>query len=175
MPDSGCAHRGATRLLNAMHANCLLLRKDLREPLLAVRWPDDVTLATLDPQWLPQAHALLEQAYRGGNGRVESLQHWQHALVHDAEYDPQLCFALLHKGQVIAFAQAWTSAFLKDLVVHPDHQRRGLGGALLSHVFAVFKQRREAWVDLKVMEHNHTALRLYQKHGMTLVQREQVR
>ena len=95
--------------------------------------------------------------------------------MHDAEYDPQLCFALLHKSRVIAFAQAWTSAFLKDLVVHPDHQRRGLGDALLSHVFAVFRQRREAWVDLKVMEHNHTALRLYQKHGMTLVQREQVR
>ena len=155
-----------------MSAYSLLLRKDLREPLLAVRWPDDVTLATLKPQWLPQAHALLDQAYSGGMGSIESIAHWQHALVHDAEYDPQLCFALLRKGQVIAFAQAWTSAFLKDLVVHPDHQRRGLGDALLSHVFAIFKQRREAWVDLKVMEGNHTALRLYQKHGMTVVQRE---
>lgn len=155
-----------------MSAYSLLLRKDLREPLLAVRWPDDVTLATLNPHWLPQAHALLEQAYSGGKGCVESLQQWQHALLHDAEYDPQLCFACLRKGQVIAFAQAWTSAFIKDLVVHPDFQRQGLGDALLSHVFAVFKQRREACVDLKVMEDNHTALRLYQKHGMTLVQRE---
>ncbi|MCH4871769.1 GNAT family N-acetyltransferase [Pseudomonas sp. TMW22091] len=157
-----------------MSAYSLLLRKDLREPLLAVRWPDDVTLATLKPQWLPQAHALLDQAYSGGMGSIESIAHWQHALVHDAEYDPQLCFALLRNGQVIAFAQAWTSAFLKDLIVHPDHQRRGLGDALLSHVFAVFEQRREACVDLKVMEHNHTALCLYQKHGMTVVQRERV-
>lgn len=174
MSDSGRPHGCRTRVLNSMTAYSLLLRKDLREPLLAAHWPDDVTLATLDPQWLPQAHTLLSQAYRCGKGSVESLQHWQHALLHDAEYDPQLCFAFLRKGQVIAFAQAWTSAFLRDLAVHPDHQRRGLGDALLSHVFAAFEQRREPYVDLKVMEHNHTALRLYQKHGMTVVQRERV-
>ena len=47
-----------------------------------------------------------------------------------------------------------------------------MGGALLNHVFAVFRQRREACLDLKVMEHNHNARRLYDKHGMTLIQRE---
>ena len=90
----------------------------------------------------------------------------------DAEYDPQLCFVILHEGQVIAVAQAWTSAYLKDLVVHPHHQGQGLGSALLSHVFEVFRQRHEACVDLKVMEHNHRARRLYEQHGMALIRRE---
>lgn len=69
-------------------------------------------------------------------------------------------------------ALAWTSAYLKDLVVHPRLQGRGLGGALLNQVFSAFQQRGEACVDLKVMEHNHPARQLYAKFGMQLIRRE---
>lgn len=64
-----------------------------------------------------------------------------------------------------------TSAYLKDLVVHPHYQGLGIASALLAHVFSVFKQRGEACVDLKVMAHNLKACCLYTKHGMALVQR----
>ena len=155
-----------------MSEYCLLLRKDLREPVPPVQWPQGFTLAALGEELLQPVHALLSLGYADGNGSIEALQDWQHHLLHDAEYDPDLCFVLLFEGQAVAVAQAWTSAYLKDLVVHPHHQGQGLGSALLHHVFAVFHQRREACVDLKVMEHNHTARRLYQKHGMVLIQRE---
>lgn len=151
---------------------CLLLRKDLRKPLPAAQWPEGFSLVTLSEALMQPAHALLCLGYADGRGSVEPLHSWQNDLLHDAEYDPQLCFVILHEGQVIAVAQAWTSAYLKDLVVHPHHQGQGLGSALLSHVFEVFRLRHEACVDLKVMEHNHRARRLYEQHGMALIRRE---
>ena len=155
-----------------MSEHCLLLRKDLSQPPEPAQWPDEVTLVTLNAALLQPVHDLLVQGYAGGEGSVPPLQEWQDCLRHDAEYDPQLCFVVLLEGKVVAVAQAWTSAYLKDLAVHPHHRGRGLGGALLNHVFAVFRQRREACLDLKVMEHNHNARRLYDKHGMTLIRRE---
>ena len=173
MPDPRRTHRDRARLLNPMSEEyCLLLRKDLREPLAPVPWPEGLRLAPLNKELLPRVHALLEQGYATGHGSVESLPDWQHALLHDAEYDPQLCFVSLLDNEVVGVAQAWTSAYLKDLVVHPRLQGRGLGGALLNHVFSVFKQRGEFCVDLKVMEHNHPARRFYQRHGMQLIRRE---
>ena len=94
------------------------------------------------------------------------------ALGRDADYDPTLCFVLRLAARVVGVAQAWTSAYLKDLVVHPAYRGRGLGSTLLEHVFLTFRQRGEACVDLKVMEHNLKARDLYARHGMVLVQRE---
>ena len=158
--------------MSIMSEYCLLLRKDLRKPLPAAQWPEGFSLVTLSEALMQPVHALLCLGYADGRGSVEPLHSWQHDLLHDAEYDPQLCFVILHEGQVIAVAQAWTSAYLKDLVVHPHHQGQGLGSALLSHVFEVFRQRHEACVDLKVMEHNHPARQLYAKFGMQLIRRE---
>jgi hypothetical protein len=54
----------------------------------------------------------------------------------------------------------------------------GLNGevwaALLLHVFKVFQQRREGFVDLKVLEDNLRAQRLYESVGMFVVRREPV-
>ena len=155
-----------------MSEYCLLLRKDLRKPLPAAQWPEGFSLVTLSEALMQPVHALLCLGYADGRGSVGPLHSWQNDLLHDAEYDPQLCFVILHEGQVIAVAQAWTSAYLKDLVVHPHHQGQGLGSALLSHVFEVFRQRHEACVDLKVMEHNHPARQPYAKFGMQLIRRE---
>ena len=58
---------------------------------------------------------------------------------------------------------------MKDLVVHPDWRRRGLGEALLLHVFAEFHRRGAARVDLKVWENNSDARRLYGRMGMRAV------
>lgn len=155
-----------------MSQYCLLLRKDLRQPLPPAHWPQGFTLVTLTEELLQPVHALISLSHTDGTGSMQTLQDWQHGLQHDPEYDPALCFVILLEGKAVAAAQAWTSAYLKDLAVHPHHRGRGLGGALLNHVFAVFRQRREACLDLKVMEHNHNARRLYDKHGMTLIQRE---
>ena len=153
---------------------CLLMRKDLRQPLPPTQWPEGIELSHFRPALLPRVHALLTLGYAAGQGHVEPLEHWEQNGLHDAEFDPQLCFVCLLDGDVVGVALAWTSAYLKDLVVHPRIQRRGVGAALLNQVFSAFKQRGEAYVDLKVMEHNHPARQLYNKHGMQVVLREAV-
>ena len=154
-----------------MSTHCLLLRKDLSSPLSSVQWPADVSLVALRDDLLQPVHALLSQGYSDGSGSVESFSAWHHNLLHDAEFNPQLCFIAMRAGHVVGVAQGWTSAYLKDLVVHARHQGQGIGQALLMQVFEVYKQRGEPCVDLKVMEGNTTARRLYERAGMILVQR----
>lgn len=154
-----------------MSEYCLLLRKDLTRPLTAAHWPADVSLVTLSDELLQPVHALLSQGYSDGSGSIESLEDWRHNLLHDAEFDPQLCFIAMRSGIVVGVAQGWTSAYLKDLVVHARHQGQGIGRALLARVFEVYAQRGEPCVDLKVMEGNTAARRLYERAGMVQVQR----
>ena len=158
-----------------MSAACLLLRKDLRGPLPPARpWPEGFTVSTLSASLTQPVHALLVEGYAGGQGSVPSFAAWQHTLAHDAEYDPALCFVLLHATRVVGVALAWTSAYLKDLVIDPAYQGRGLGSALLEHVFAIFRQRGEPCVDLKVRESNLRARQLYESVGMRFVLRDLV-
>ena len=112
--------------------------------------------------------------HREGGGRVPSLQDWPRRFESDPEYDPTLCFIASDAEGVVGVAQCWTSAYLKNLVVHPRMQGRGLGRALLLNAFKVFQQRREGFVDLKVLEDNLRAQRLYESVGMSVVRRERV-
>ena len=118
-----------------------------------------------------EVHALLEHAHRDGSG-VAPFEVWWQALRGDAEYDPALVFlAGDPDGRVIGVAQCWTSAFVKDLAVTGHWQRRGVGAALLTHVFAAFRTIGAGHVDLKVEAGNATARRLYSRLGMHPVAR----
>ena len=75
---------------------------------------------------------------------------------------------------ILGVSQCWTSAYIKNLAIHPCAQGMGLGRALLLHTFQVFKQRGEAFVDLKVLESNLRARRLYERAGMVFVLRDLV-
>jgi ribosomal protein S18 acetylase RimI-like enzyme len=52
--------------------------------------------------------------------------------------------------------------------VHPDYRQRGLGKALLLHVFSAFKSRSVMTVSLKVQTANAVAMRLYGQIGMKI-------
>ena len=153
-------------------AGCLLLRRDLRGPLPSAVWPAGISLATYQPAQAAAVHQLLEAGYQNGGGRVPALDDWREHFERDAEYDPQLCFIAADSQGIVGVIQCWTSAFIHHLVVHPRVQGQGLGRALLVQGFEVFQQRREGYVDLKVMEDNHRARRLYEKAGMYVVRRE---
>jgi len=107
-----------------------------------------------------------------GGGRVGHLDEWRRQFVTDAEYDPTLCLVASNRDGILGVAQCWTSAFIKNLAVHPCAQGQGLGRALLLHSFQVFKQRGEPYVDLKVLESNLRARRLYESAGMGFVLRD---
>jgi ribosomal protein S18 acetylase RimI-like enzyme len=153
---------------------CLLMRRDLAEAVPAIDWPSGIELRQYHPELAEAVHQLMELGFREGGGRVPALDLWQQRFETDPEYDPSLCFIALDAEGVVGVCQCWTSAYIKNLVVHPRAQGLGLGRALLLNAFNVFQQRREGFVDLKVLEDNLRAQRLYESAGMRVVRRELV-
>jgi ribosomal protein S18 acetylase RimI-like enzyme len=153
---------------------CWLMRRDLSEEVPAVDWPTGLQLTHYRPELAAAVHGLMAQGHDDGGGRVPMLALWRRQFETDPEYDPQLCFVLQDAIGVVAVCQCWTSAYIKNLVVHERARRQGLGRALLLHAFKMFQQRREGYVDLKVLEDNLRARRLYERVGMYAVRRESV-
>ncbi|MDR6916370.1 ribosomal protein S18 acetylase RimI-like enzyme [Pseudomonas sp. 3296] len=153
---------------------CYLMRRNLAEAVPAITWPEGIVLSQYRPELAVAVHHLMELGYQDGGGRVPTLEVWQQRFETDPEYDPALCFIALDADGVVGVCQCWTSAYIKNLVVHPRAQRLGLGRALLLQAFNVFQQRREGFVDLKVLEDNLRAQRLYESAGMYVVRREPV-
>lgn len=157
-----------------MTAYFQLLRRDLTGSLPAPQWPVGTQLDHYRDDLAPAIHAVLRLAQDQGGGRVPNLQTWQRQFITDAEFDPTLCLVASNAEGILGVAQCWTSAFIKDLCVHPCAQGQGLGRALLLHSFHAFKQRGEPYVDLKVMESNLRARQLYESAGMRFVLRDAV-
>ena len=153
---------------------CWLMRRDLSVVVPSCEWPAGLQLSEYHPEIGAAVHRVMEFGYLDGGGRVAALEMWQRQFETDPEYDPALCFIALEGAEVVGVCQCWTSAYIKNLVVHPRFQGRGLGRALLLQAFKVFEQRREGFVDLKVREDNLRARRLYESVGMYAVRREPV-
>jgi ribosomal protein S18 acetylase RimI-like enzyme len=132
------------------------MRMDLTaDALAAPAWPAGISAETFDlDRHLAPAHALLTSAYADGGGSVGAYAEWRADLLADPEYDPALCFIATDADVLVGFAQCWTSGFVKDLAVHPDWRRRGLGRALMQTVFREFARRGATHVDLKVADDN---------------------
>ena len=105
----------------------------------------------------PTVHRLLVLGYSQGGGHVGTFEEWWPRLRDDDEYVPELCFlAVNREGAIVGVAQCWTSAFIKDLVVHPMKCRRGIVTVLLTKVFWEFRNRGARHADLKVQLNNPT-------------------
>ncbi|WP_426136203.1 GNAT family N-acetyltransferase [Pseudomonas sp. PWP3-1b2] len=151
-----------------------LLRRDLTGSLPAPQWPAGTRLDHYRDELAPAIHALLSLTQDQGGGRVAGLDQWRQRFITDAEFDPTLCLVASNADGIVGVAQCWTSAFIKNLSVHPGAQGQGLGRALLLHSFHVFKSRGEPYVDLKVRESNLRARQLYESAGMVFVLRDVV-
>ncbi|BBI46408.1 hypothetical protein BV360_03006 [Pseudomonas syringae pv. actinidiae] len=191
MPDRGRAHGSRSRALTLEHIlehthqrpnpgdasaeHYWLMRRSLAEPLPAVQWPAGVSPHPLTLDRAAEAHALLTLGYCDGAGSVPDYPTWLSAFERDPEFDLSLCFLALRDDAVVGVITCWTSAFIKDLVVHPDARAAGIGFALLNHLFSQLlgpvTRPREAAVDLHVMENNLTARRLYEKSAMSYIKR----
>ncbi len=100
---------------------------------------------------------------------MDDYDAWWQALQTDSEYDPALCFVVTtDDGTLAAFAQCWTSGWIKDIAVDGKFRRRGIARALLSHIFSIFQCRGAVSVGLKVHSDNSGAVQLYQSVGMVM-------
>jgi ribosomal protein S18 acetylase RimI-like enzyme len=154
----------------------LRMRRDLAGPVDAPAWPRGVSVVTLpakpDRNLLQAVHAVLEAGFWEGGGGAPMFRQWWKALRKDQEFDPALVFLAIEGADVIGVAQCWTSAFVKDLAVHPRARRRGVGRSLMLTSFRAFAARGAPHVDLKVREENTQAIALYLSLDMHIVARE---
>ena len=139
----------------------------LREPI----WPDGIHPRSFGPEDGHALHALLEHGYRRGGGSVAAFETWLTQMTTDEEFDPQLWFLAEAERMLVGAILCWTSAFVKDLVVHESWRRRGLAEALLLHAFNALSARGATTVELKVEAGNHAAVRVYERLGMQFAQR----
>ena len=140
--------------------------------LVQPNWPAGITLRTFTADDAPALHALLVHGYARGGGTVAAYDEWHEQTTTDPEFDPELCFlAKSPDAALVGAAQCWTSGFVKDLVVHDSWRRCGLGEALLRQAFTTFAERGAPAVELKVQSTNPAAIRLYERVGMTVVER----
>jgi len=144
------------------------LRSDLTEAITQPHWPTGYRVRAFTADDAPAVHHLLEVGYAQGGGRVGAFEEWWPSLRDDDEFATELCFLAVDERQnIVGVAQCWTSAFIKDLAVHPRARRRGIAEALLRTAFWEFRRRGAKHVDLKVQIDNPTgAVRLYKKLGM---------
>jgi ribosomal protein S18 acetylase RimI-like enzyme len=139
----------------------------LREP----RWPEGVRARTFTLDDAAALHSLLEHGYRQGGGSVAALNTWLPQMTTDAEFDAELWFLAESQGTLGGAVLCWTSAFVKDVVVHESWRRPGLGEALLRQAFNAFAARGADTVELKVEATNTSAIRLYERLGARVVER----
>ncbi|TGP19197.1 MULTISPECIES: GNAT family N-acetyltransferase [unclassified Mesorhizobium] len=149
--------------------NDIRLRKLLDATLTAPDWPEGFVMRLFEHRDAQALHALLDEAF--DDGAEGAFDEWWEHISGDAEFDPDLCFLVIDgKGLLTGAALCWTSGFVKDLAVHPDSRRRGIGEALMRHVFLSFRYRGAAHVDLKTNTvRNTAAFRLYERLGMVPV------
>jgi ribosomal protein S18 acetylase RimI-like enzyme len=150
----------------------LRMRVELTPPVLQrPTWPAAVSVRTFDQEDAEPLHALFEHGYRRGGGSVTPFETWLRETTSDPEFDGSLVFLAEADEGLVGAALCWTSAFVKDIVVHEAWRRRGLGEALLRHVLGAFAERGALAVQLKVESTNDGARRLYERVGFRVVER----
>jgi len=73
-------------------------------------------------------------------------------------------------GQVVGWAARQTARnYLSDLWVHPDHQGKGFGKALLLHLCEAMRNEGLVTARLDTHARNGGAIRLYERCGFTII------
>jgi ribosomal protein S18 acetylase RimI-like enzyme len=134
-------------------------------------WPDGVRGRAFESGDARPLHSLLAHGYRRGGGSVAAFEPWFTQMTTDEEFDPKLWFLAESRAMLIGAVLCWTSAFVKDVVVHESWRRRGVAEALLLYAFHALWDRGAMAVELKVEGGNRNAVRLYERLGMQVMER----
>jgi ribosomal protein S18 acetylase RimI-like enzyme len=146
-----------------------LMGIDLDDSLEPPHWPDDVAVRTFRADDAEVVKELLDLAYaEEADHEPMELEDWKTFMLGDPNFDPSCWFLAEAEGELAAAALNWDDGYVKDLVVHPERRRRGLGESLMRHTFREFRRRGVERVTLKTDSINPTeAWRLYERLGMS--------
>lgn len=107
------------------------------------------------PHWTPQAYESCVESPAEGLQRLAWIARERDALV----------------GFIVASGLAGDEAAeweLESMVVHPEHQRQGVGQALITTLLRELQMSGAAAILLEVRASNLAAVRLYQRAGMAV-------
>lgn len=140
------------------------------EPVL----PDGIVIRAMREGEEEQIYEVHEQSFEDAWMHTrEPFDQWQHWFVKDPSFDPSLWFVAEAGGEIVGVAICNARAsepglgWVRVLGVLRSHRRRGIGEALLRHVFAEFQRRGFDRVGLGVDASSPTgAVALYERAGM---------
>jgi mycothiol synthase len=148
---------------------------DMGEPPAQPTWPAGVTVRAFVPgQDEFAVYEAMEEAFAEHWGHVpRTFEEYAQWHFQGERYDPSLFFLAMDGDTIAACAlcrQRAEMGRVGSLGVRRAYRRRGIGLALLRHVFAEFYRRGERTVDLIVDAQNATgAVQLYERAGMRAV------
>ena len=145
-------------------------------------WPEGVSLRTRGPGDEREFYRARCEAFRDHRGFAdepfeEGFARWLHIMQSEEYYDPALWFRAMSAGHTAGFVigkpgavEDPEKAWVDYLGVLRPHRCRGLGLALLRHIFGEFYRRGISRAGLVVDADSQTgATRLYEKAGMHVV------
>lgn len=161
------------------------MRIDLDGAVPAPVWPGGLSVRPIHPETEARAYiAAFREAFRDHWGFADEpldkvMEHWQHIMATDPDYDPTLWFAAFDGDEIAGVALCWPRAegepeigWVGILGVRRPWRRRGLAEALLRHAFGALQARGSAAAGLGVDASNLTgATRLYERAGMRVHRR----
>jgi ribosomal protein S18 acetylase RimI-like enzyme len=143
---------------------------DVSRPAAQPRLPADVSIRAYRDDDARPLHAFIEHAFAANNERILPFDEWLPFMTGHEDFDPAFFHVAESGGDIVACALTWKpfewKGWLKDLAVHPEHRRRGLGGAMNGVAAAAYHEAGVERMGLKVDADNPTgAPRLYQRLG----------
>lgn len=110
-----------------------------------------------------QITELLEQVLEGN-----VLEDTMSALARQINWDSGLVLVAVEDGAVLGVMIGTTQrnqGYYYRIAVHPEHQRRGIGSAMIQSMKLRFQQRQIARVMVPVDDYNEQLLPVYEKAG----------
>jgi ribosomal protein S18 acetylase RimI-like enzyme len=146
------------------------------EDLPAVAAPSGVTIRPFQEADAPTFHRIESDAFRGQWGISPlAFDDWANLHLHGESLSREMWFLAECDGReagIVAGRRGDKDAWVASLGVLEEFRGRGIGGALLRHVFHVFREHGYASVALNVDSDNPTgATRLYEAQGMRVRRR----
>ncbi|MCK6413013.1 MAG: GNAT family N-acetyltransferase [Azonexus sp.] len=142
--------------------------------------PIDITIRPITPPEVPAIAALAREIWQASypgiitQEQIDFMleQRYGHERLYDdlEDADKWLDQALVGERRVgFAFSELRKGEFKLDkLYIHPDVQRRGVGGQMIEHVAARARKLGYPTLVLQVNKRNTKAIASYQKYGFAV-------
>jgi len=130
----------------------------------------NLTIRRAGPDDLAAATSLIEQAWTTSNAEL-----LPEVTMTELTAENSIAGLIASRSQELWLAETEdaltavlgvdTTGYVWACYVHPDHQRKGIGGSLLNAVKAYFKEKNVPFLHLDLIDGNDAAQTFYQEQG----------